>query len=71
MPRPYPARVTAKQPFERDRSRLQLIGPAPDVLPEIEQDERDAELRRELQRFYAETWAMARAQQNPQWRNAK
>lgn len=78
--RPYPARVTSKQPLPHDGPTLDLAhavdavavdhaaAAGRDRAPEPEQVTRydaDVELRRLLSRFYADTWAMARDQMNP------
>lgn len=60
MTQPYPEPVTAEQAGSH-RPRLRLVLP----LPEVEQDQRDDELRRLLAEFYDQTWALARARTNP------
>ena len=59
MGEPYSAPVTACDPAP-PRPLLSVV-----AMPEVEQDQRDAELRGLLARYYAETWALARAQANP------
>ena len=75
MTEPYSAGVTAQEP---ERRRLGMDEPTDDeiaagvlalfqtliprVRPEVEQDTRDAEARWRLERYYQETWAIARAQ---------
>jgi len=59
MTQPYPSDETATEPVARPSLRLVL------PLPEVEQDQRDDELRGLLAEFYEQTWALARARTNP------